>query len=97
MLCIISKNTFGEHSIHNIQTNSGWNENPYGEDYAVVPENLIKDILNTKGFCDITLNEEGTEVVSFIAREIPTQPYEEVEDISINEVVNALLGVSEDE
>jgi hypothetical protein len=97
MFCVISKNTIGEHSLHNIQTNSGWNKNPYGEDYVVVPENLIKDILNTKGYCDIILNEEGTEIVSFIAREIPKLPCAEVEDVSINDVVNALLGVSDDE
>lgn len=90
MLCVISKNTFGENSVHSIQTNSGWNKNPYGENFAVVPENLMKDIMNTKGFCDIALNEEGTEVVSFIAREIPKLPHEET--ISINDVVNALLG-----
>lgn len=70
-LCVISKSTFGEYEIHSIQTNSGWSENPYGKDYAVVPDDMVQDIKETKGFCDITLNDDGTEVVSFTAREIP--------------------------
>lgn len=69
--CVISKATYGEHAVHDIQTNSGWAQNPYGEEYAVVPDNMVPSIMETRGFCDIELNEEGTEVVSFTAREIP--------------------------
>jgi hypothetical protein len=69
--CVISKKEFGEHSIRDIQTNTAWHENPYGEEYAVVPENLVEDIIETNGFCDIELNEDSTEVVSFTRREIP--------------------------
>lgn len=72
--CVISIATHGENEMHYIQTNSGWSENPYGKDYAVVPDEMVQDIMATKGFCDITLNEDGTEVVSFIAREIPEIP-----------------------
>ena len=71
--CVISKETFGEYAVHDIQTNSAWNENPY-EDYAVVPDEMVTDILATKGFCNIELNADGTEVVSFTAREIPEIP-----------------------
>ena len=71
--CVISKNTFGEYAVRDIQTNSAWGANPY-EDYAVVPDDMVADILETMGFCDIELNEEGTEVVSFTAREIPSIP-----------------------
>lgn len=71
--CVISKATFGEYNVHDIQTNSAWGANPY-EDYSVVPDDMVTDILETKGFCDITLNEDGTEVVSFTAREIPSIP-----------------------
>ena len=72
--CVISKNTFGEYNVRDIQTNSAWGANPYGEDYAVVPDDMVTAIMETRGFCDIVLNEDGTEVVSFTAREIPEIP-----------------------
>lgn len=75
--CIISKETSGEYAVRDIQTNSAWSENPYGESYAVVPDDMVQAILKTKGFCDIVLNEDGTEVVSFTALEIPEIPAEE--------------------
>lgn len=71
--CVISKNTFGEYAVRNIQTNSAWSANPY-EDYAVVPDDMVPAIMETRGFCDIVLNDDGTEVVSFTAREIPNIP-----------------------
>ena len=71
--CVISINTFGEYAVHDIQTNSSWSTNPY-EDYAVVPDEMVEAIMETRGFCDIELNEDGTEVVSFTAREIPDIP-----------------------
>lgn len=74
--CVISKATFGEYAVHDIQTNSAWSENPYS-DYAVVPDDMVVSILETRGFCDITLNEDGTEIVEFTAREIPEIPTEE--------------------
>ena len=75
--CVISKATFGEYAVRDIQTNSAWGENPYGEDYAVVPDDMVTAIMETGGFCDIELNEDETEVVSFTAREIPEIPTEE--------------------
>ena len=71
--CVISKNTFGEYAVRDIQTNSSWSANPY-EDYAIVPDDMVTAIMETRGFCDITLSEDGTEVVSFTAREIPSIP-----------------------
>lgn len=71
--CVISKNTFGEYAVRDIQTNSAWSANPY-EDYAVVPDDMVLDIMETIGFCDIVLNENGTEVMEFTAREIPEMP-----------------------
>ena len=76
--CVISKDTFGEYAVRDIQTNSAWGSNPY-EDYAVVPDDMVTAILETRGFCDIVLNEDGTEVVSFTAREIPEIPTPEPE------------------
>ena len=88
--CVISKNTFGEYAVRDIQTNSGWRENPYGEDYAVVPDDMVLDIMETRGFCDIVLNKDGTDVVSFTALEIPVIPVEEAEPTT-DDIVNALL------
>ena len=90
--CVISKATFGEYAVRDIQTNSGWGENPYGEDYAVVPDEMVPGIIETKGYCDIVLNEDGTEVVEFAAREIPDIPIEEAEPTT-DDIINALLGV----
>ena len=93
--CIISKEAFGEYSQHDIQTNSSWSENPYGEEYAVVPDDLVEDILKTVGYCDIILNDDGTEVVSFTEREIPTIPEkpETEKEPTTEDVLNTLLGV----
>ena len=71
--CVISVNTFGEYAIRDIQTNSSWSSNPYN-DYVIVPDDIVEGIMETRGFCDITLNEDGTEVISFTAREIPVIP-----------------------
>ena len=94
--CVISKATYGEDAVRDIQTNSAWSENPYGSDYAVVPDDMVTAILETRGFCDITLNEDGTEVVEFTAMEIPEIPQEEpqptAEDrIAELEMQNAML------
>ena len=70
-ICVISIETFGEHKMHDIQTNSSWHKNPYDKNYAVVPDDMVNDIIGTRGFCDITLNEDKTEITSFVAREIP--------------------------
>ena len=72
--CVISKETFGDYAIRDIQTNSSWNKNPYEDDYAIVPDEMVQDILETQGYCDIKLNKDGTEITSFTAREIPKIP-----------------------
>lgn len=74
LFCVISKSTLEESCARDIQTNSTWKKNPYGDDYAIVPDEMVDDIIATKGFCDIELNSEGTEVVSFVAKEIPEMP-----------------------
>lgn len=72
--CVISKNVFGEHAVRDIQTNSAWQKNPYGDDYAIVPDDMVEDILKTRGYCSIRFNQEETEVASFTPREIPETP-----------------------
>ena len=98
--CVISIETFGEYAVRDIQTNSSWNTNPY-ENYAVVPDEMVNEIMETRGFCDITLNEEGTEVVSFVGREIPEIPeperemtedelqWQAITDLEIEQMANA--------
>lgn len=76
-LCVISKEVFGDYAIRDIQTNGSWDTNPYGDSYAVVPDEMVQDILETKGFCDIELNEDGTEVLSFTLRDVPEIPQPE--------------------
>lgn len=90
--CVISKNTFGEYAVRDIQTNSAWGANPYGNDYAVVPDYMVTDILATRGFVDIELNADCTEVVEFTAREIPNIPVAEAEPTT-EDILNALLGL----
>ena len=97
--CVISKEVIPvtdingkKHDLHMIETNSSWGANPYGEDYAVVPDEMVLDIMETRGFCDIVLNEDGTEVVSFTAREIPVIPVAEAEPTT-EDILNALLGL----
>lgn len=96
-LCVISKAVFGDYNFHDIQTNSSWLSNPYGDEYAVVPADMVDDIMATRGYCDIELNEDGTEVVSFTVRDIPkVEENGEIEvpkEPTTDEVLNALLGV----
>ena len=70
-MLIISKITYGERNKRYMYSNSGWENNPYPDYYAVVPSDMEDDIFKTQGFCDIKLNNDGTKVVSFTAREIP--------------------------
>ena len=95
-LCVISVETFGEYGVRSVQTSTAWSENPYSEGYVIVPDDMVQDIMDTRGFCDIELNEDGTEVISFTAREIPVIEETEPEPTA-NELVDILLGVDEDE
>lgn len=70
-MLIISKSTYGERRQHYIYSSTAWVENPYPDDYAIVPPELEEGIKETDGYCDITLNNRGTKVLSFTAREIP--------------------------
>lgn len=71
MIYVISKATFGSYNVRDIQCNANWDCCPYSE-YALIPESMVDEILATQGYCDITLNDAGTEVLSYAARSIPT-------------------------
>lgn len=89
-LCVISKKTIGDYAIRDIQTNSTWDVNPYSaDDYVIVPDDMVLDILETKGFCDIVLNEDETEIISFTSKEIPDIKVPDP-DPSIDDRVNRL-------
>lgn len=75
MIYVISKSTFGSYNVRDIQCNANWDCCPYSE-YALIPDNLVDGILETKGYCDITLNSDGTAVASYTARAIPSVPKE---------------------
>lgn len=96
--CVIGK-TANENGWHDLQTNSAWSSNPYGDEYAVVPDDMVESIMETFGYCDLELNEDGTEVVSFTATEIPDIPSPEPEptdELTTDDLANAILeGVNE--
>lgn len=70
MIYVISIDTFGEHEVHDIQCNSCWSGCAI-DGYALIPDGLVEGILETSGYCDIVLNNDGTEVSSFTARPEP--------------------------
>jgi hypothetical protein len=39
--------------------------------FAIFPDSMIEGLLATEGFCELELSEDGKEVVSFTALEIP--------------------------
>lgn len=89
--CVISKEA-NENGWHDLQTHGAWSSNPYGEAFAVVPDDMVEAILETCGYCDLELNEDGTEVVAFTPLEIPYTPEPEPEPTT-DDILNALLGV----
>lgn len=72
-MVIIAKVIFNEVGRRSIIKDVEYTEEAF-PDYAIIPEELVKGILATEGFCDIELTENGREVVSFTAREIPAEP-----------------------
>ena len=93
--CVISKNVFGDYSVRDIQTNSAWSKNPYGDEYAVVPDDMIESIMETYGYCDLELNENETEIISFTAREIPISDEIEEKSPATNEELEEQITVLE--
>ena len=95
--CVVAKEA-DENGWRSIQTNSTWSSNPYGETFAVVPDDMVPAIMKTMGFCDILLNEDGTEVVEFTATEIPDFPepeYEPTAEERLAAVEEQLLATDE--
>ena len=70
--CVVALETRGEYNVRDIQTSKAWSKNPYPDTYAVVPDEMVPAIMETRGFFDITV-EDGV-VTGFTAREIPDIP-----------------------
>lgn len=91
--CVISK-TANENGWHDIQTNSAWSANPYGEDYAEVLDELVEGAMATCGYLIPTFNKDGTKMVDYTPTEIPViEVPEEEKEPTTEELLNTLLGV----
>ena len=71
--CVI-KIEANENGWHDLQSNSSWSSNPYGDEFVEVEDELVESIMETAGYCDITLNEEGTKCIAFVPTEKPVVP-----------------------
>lgn len=89
--CVISKEA-NENGWHDLQKNSAWSANPDTDYFVIVPDDMVEAIWETCGYCDLELNEDGTEVVAFTPLEIPFIPELEPEPTT-DDILNALLGV----
>lgn len=76
--CVISKNA-NENGWYDIQTNSAWSSNPYGDGYAEVLDELVEGAMETCGYLIPTFNEDGTKMIAFTPTEIPVLPEPEPE------------------
>lgn len=88
-LGVISKNTYGEYQVRDIQINESWKINPYPETHVLIPDHLIDGIQKTNGFCDITINDDGTELVSYKERTKPEIKYHV--EFSLERVITKFL------
>lgn len=86
---VISLNTYGNYHVRDIQVNTSWEDNPYPGTHAIIPEHLIDDIIKTNGFCDIVLNDDKTELVSFIPKQKPV--VKRKEEFSIEKIMTSYL------
>lgn len=67
---IIYKMNFPFPSKREIRIGVEYNEEQH-KSFAIFPDPMIDGILATQGLCDLELSEDGKEVVSFTALEIP--------------------------
>lgn len=77
---------------HNLESQSHRTSNWMGEGWVEVPPQLEQAAWSCCGYCDLVI-QEG-KLVDLVPGEIPPAPPAPVTD---TEVLNALLGVSEDE
>ena len=100
--CVICK-TPNKNGWYDIQTNSAWSANPYGDDYAEVLDELVEGAMETGGYLIPTFSEDGTKMIAFVATEIPVLPEPEPQPTQLDiieaqatytaMITNTLLGV----
>ena len=71
--CVISK-TANENGWYDIQTNSAWSCNPYGDGYAEVLDELVDGAMATGGYLIPTFSEDGIKMIDYTATEKPEFP-----------------------
>lgn len=78
-------------TLHNIQQNSAWGENPYGEAYAVVPDDMVEEVMTCGCWCNIEV-ENGvlTKITKVDAPYIPPEPHEPTDIELLQEQVTEL-------
>lgn len=71
---VISVMDYGN-SLHDIQQNSVWSENPYGEAYATVPDDMVDEVLSVGCWCNIEVkNGVLTKITKVEPPYIPPKP-----------------------
>lgn len=90
MSCIIATVTFNQYDRHSILPDTLPDEALF-PDYAEVPEELEAGILETQGFCDLLLSDDGRKVLAFVPRPIPDlpEPDEPEENIDVWDALDA--------
>lgn len=63
-------------TLHDIQQNSAWSENPYGETYALVPDDMVDEVMSIGCWCNITVEDC---VLTSITKVEPPKPKPEPE------------------
>lgn len=76
--CVISKIP-NENGWHDLQTNSAWSANPYGDEYAEVLDELVEGAMATCGYLVPNFSKDGTKMVGYTPTEIPVFPEPECE------------------
>lgn len=58
--------------------------------FAIFPDEMIDGIVDCDGFCDLELSEDGTKIVSFVAKELPDY-MKEITEPSAQDDTDAML------
>ena len=81
--CVICK-TPNENGWYDIQSNSAWSANPYGDGYAEVMDELVEGAMETCGYLIPTFDEDGTKMIAFEETVIPVFPEPEAQPTQLD-------------
>lgn len=76
-----------ENNWHDIQQNSSWSANPYGESYAIVPDGMVDEVLACGCWCNIEV-ENG--VLTKITKVEPPTIEEPIPEMTTADVVQMM-------